>query len=338
MPDTSNRSSLSIVVPTYKSGATLGACLEAIRGSLDSHYELIVVDDGNPGEDAYRTAKRYTNTVIRHSRNLGRSEAKNTGLKHSTGDILVFIDSDVVVKPDSISLIKDYFQRHPDIDALFGSLSKLQPHDDFFSQYKNFYMYHILAALPEHVNFIYGSIHAVRRTALLRYNSDVKIADDTALGQSFFSQGKKIAFVRNLQVTHLKKYSLMTFIKNDFCIPFDWTKIFIKYAGWRQLGRNASGYLHSPKEQLLSIVLAPIIFTVALFSCRFSSMAPIFIGLLAAWYLLNYNFLFFLFKEKGALFGLVSLGVTFFDHLDMAAAIGAGFITHSYLLFSEHSA
>ncbi|MGH7197780.1 MAG: glycosyltransferase family 2 protein [Candidatus Omnitrophota bacterium] len=320
---------ISVIVPIYNSEATLEPCLSAIRGSRQEGDEIIVVDDGSTGNGSALIAAQYADEVIGHAENLGRSQARNTGIARAQGEVLLFVDSDVVVRPDTIRRVRDYFGRHGDVDALSGMLSKEHPYPDFFSQYKNLYMNYIFSKLPERVNFLYGSVHAVRRRALQPYGTDVQIADDTALGQKLASHGCQIAFLRDLDVVHLKKYDLLSFVRNDFIIPFEWTKIFIRYRGWAQLGRKKTGYLHSPTEQLASVALSPLI----LFSIFLALFIPVSwffpAALCLLWGGLNSRFFAFLFAERGAAFGVVSVFVTFLDHLVMAAGILAGFAWHA---------
>ena len=124
--------------------------------------------------------KQYADKVIRHQHNQGQSQTKNTGVEHAKGDILLFIDADIVIKNDAVLQVVDFLSKNPDVNALTGLLSVKHPNTNFFSQYKNLYMNFIFKKLPERVNFIYGSIHAIRRKDLLPYGTDIRKADDTA--------------------------------------------------------------------------------------------------------------------------------------------------------------
>ena len=315
---------LSVVVPAYNRQDTIENCLAAVRKSIWQDYELIVVDGGS--RDATRSiARGYADMVITLRGKKERSHVRDSGFKAAKGEIVVNIDSDIAIKPDTLSRIADYFSKHQKIHALNGLLSKEHPNPDFLSQYKNLYMNYVFNILPESVTFLYGSIHALRRQAAQPYSSDIKIADDTALGQKLVSLGKKIAFLKDLEVVHLKKYNLRSFIKNDFRIPFDWAKIFLKYKGWNELGRNKTRFAHSPKEQIISVTLAPIIF---------ASMIAVFFGypsfllsvtLFLVWFFLNRGFLAFLGREKGFFFATLAIFVTFADNLIMALGIFCGF-------------
>ena len=186
-------------------------------------------------------------------------------------------------------------------------------------------MHYIFKKLPENVNFLYGSIHAIRKEAVPHYSANIKIADDLALGQQLASSGKRIVFLKSLEVIHLKKYNIHIFIKNDFCVPFDWAKIFLTYNGWKQLGKNNTGFAHSPKEQLLSVFLAPIILLFAVMNLFYRPLGILILLLCLIWVSLNFYFLNFLRKEKGFSFAIISLFVTFFDNIIMATGILSGF-------------
>lgn len=315
---------LSVVVPAYNAEDSIEECLKAIRQSIYKDYELIIVDCGSK-DATLSIAKKYADKVIELHKGPGRSQARTAGIRASRGDIIVNIDSDIVIRQDALTKIDNWFSKHQETDALTGLLSKEHPNTNFFSQYKNLYMHYIFRRLPEKITFLYGSIHALRREASRLYDSDVKVADDTALGQRLISQGKRIAFLKGLEVVHFKRHNLFSFIKNDFQIPFDWAKIFLKYKGWKQLGRYKTGYAHSPKEQLASVVLAPLILLLGLAILFGYSLIPLIIFLILMWLLLNLRFLIYLAKERGLSFGLLAIFVTFLDNIIMAIGILCGF-------------
>lgn len=316
---------LSVIVPTYQSAGTLETCLKAVRASTFRDYELIVVDCGS--QDATRSiAGRYANRVFELDGTHSRSAARNRGLTAAEGAVIVNIDSDVVIRPETLGRIADYFSRHQEIDALTGLLSKEQPHLGFFSQYKNLYMHYTFQRLPDRVTFLYGSIHALRREAARPYGLVVRIADDTALGQQLVSEGRRIAFVKALDVIHLRRYEAWSLIKNDFRIARDWARIFVVYQGWRQVGRSRTGFAHAPIEQLVSVVLAPATSLSGLLTVAWPAGALWTVGLAVLWLLLNSRFMMFLAREKGMMFGLLGCAWTFLDQVIMATGIICGFV------------
>lgn len=314
---------LSIIVPAYNSEKTIESCLKAIRSSDYREYELLVIDDGSRDQTG-EIAKKYADRILGGGDNRGRVSARNEGIRSARGEIIVNVDSDVLLRPDSLSQIAGYFIRHPDVSALTGLLSGECVESGFFSRYKNLYMNYIFKQLPERVSFLYGSIYAVRRREIEKIDSSVELADDTELGQELFSKGKRIAFLKDLEVTHLKRYTLFSFLKNDFQIPFDWARIFIRNQAWHQLGKNKTGFAHSPKSQIASVVLVP--FMLLTLPLIFKGFGAVFGLAFLLWIALNFKFISFLVKEKGLIFGSFAFGVTLMDNLIMAAGIFFGFL------------
>jgi len=106
---------LSVVIPTYNQADLLRECLRAIREqTLDpSAYEIIVVDDGSTDHTARVLGEADHTVVVRLPTNRGRSAARNAGIARSRGPLVVFIDSDVVVR-------RDFLSRHLAVQRRFG--------------------------------------------------------------------------------------------------------------------------------------------------------------------------------------------------------------------------
>jgi glycosyltransferase involved in cell wall biosynthesis len=97
---------LSVVIPTYNRLPILQKCLRALE---DQHlappvdrYEVVLVDDGSTDDtvrwlDAHATAFPHVR-LIRQDHG-GPAEGRNRGVEHAHGDVIVFIDSDLVVTP-----------------------------------------------------------------------------------------------------------------------------------------------------------------------------------------------------------------------------------------------
>src|SRR5574337_1511216 len=92
--------SVSIVVVTYNSAATIRACLDSVFGESRPATELIVVDNASTDEtkvilDTYRNRA----TVILNTDHVGFSAACNQGIRASSGDYVVLLNPDTVVTP-----------------------------------------------------------------------------------------------------------------------------------------------------------------------------------------------------------------------------------------------
>src|SRR3954451_16001300 len=92
---------LSVVVPAYDVAAYLPACLDSVLAQSASlgpvGLEVVVVDDGSPdacGEIADSYAARDPRVRAVHISNRGLGAARNEGVRHVHGDLVMFADSD----------------------------------------------------------------------------------------------------------------------------------------------------------------------------------------------------------------------------------------------------
>ena len=106
---------VSVIVPTKDNARTLDACLRSLR-TLDQGggSELIVVDNHSVDATA-DIARRHADVVL--VQGPERSAQRNAGAAAATGEILVFLDSDMVAQPDLLRAVEAGFEA-PDIGAL----------------------------------------------------------------------------------------------------------------------------------------------------------------------------------------------------------------------------
>jgi glycosyltransferase involved in cell wall biosynthesis len=95
---------LSVVIATYNRGPILEKCLNALLAQTLSpeRFEIVIVDDGSTDDTPQRLEALKSESPawqFRFQKNGGRSQARNQGIAMARGEIIVFIDSDVVVVP-----------------------------------------------------------------------------------------------------------------------------------------------------------------------------------------------------------------------------------------------
>ncbi len=212
------RSLVSVIVPVHNSARYIPKCLGAINKSDYDQIELIVVDDGSR-DDSASLAESLGAIVLKLDTNSGQARARNIGAQKANGNILVFIDSDVVIQPTTITQIVESFQANPQVVALFGSYDQNPPEQNFVSQYRNlFHHYTHQNANPDAVTFWTGC-GAIYRDLFLDlggFDESYYAMEDIELGYRIHQSGKKILLDKNLLVTHLKQWTFLYLIKTDF--------------------------------------------------------------------------------------------------------------------------
>lgn len=99
---------VTVVVPTFNRQDALLETLEALARVDYPHdqWEVIIVDDGSTdgSEAAVRQWAQNHPITVRYIRqeNAGRSVARNRGVAEAHGEVLIFIDNDIIVEPDFI--------------------------------------------------------------------------------------------------------------------------------------------------------------------------------------------------------------------------------------------
>jgi glycosyltransferase involved in cell wall biosynthesis len=128
---------LSVVIPIHNGGEDLQRCLKALKTSTRPPDEMIVIDDASTDTSASLAYSFGAIVLFQKGYPLGPAKARNRGAAVAEGDILVFIDADVMVHLDTLALIEQTMVEHPEISALFGSYDDAPPHRSLVSLYKN---------------------------------------------------------------------------------------------------------------------------------------------------------------------------------------------------------
>ncbi|MDP2923122.1 MAG: glycosyltransferase family 2 protein [Candidatus Omnitrophota bacterium] len=317
----------SIIIPVHNARGTLKTCLDSVFSSENKDLEVFIVDDASTDESA-QIVKNYPCKLITLEENMGAASARNIGKDYAKGDILVFIDSDVTIRKDTLDIIDKSFIENKELIAVTGIQSKDSPHKDFFSQYKSLYMNYIFKKCPKYVDFLHGSIIAVKKDYFLNFDETFKATDDTELGQRYKTLNKKILLNPELEVIHLKRYNFRSIVKNDFSVPFWWTKSFMLHKGYKDIFKKKR-FAHARMSQLLSIPISLLILLFFMLGQNVAFKTAFFI-LLLVYMLLNFNFFAFLHRERGYLFLIKSAIFNYLDMLVMGLGISVGFLIHTF--------
>ena len=130
---------ISVIIPVLNGSKFIRECLEAVFSSEYHDYECILVDDGST-DGTQEIARKYDITVKQLVDGpYGPAYARNQGAELASGEILFFVDADVVIKADTLSRIANSFEKHPSYSAVFGSYDEFPNEGGFISQYKNLF-------------------------------------------------------------------------------------------------------------------------------------------------------------------------------------------------------
>jgi cellulose synthase/poly-beta-1,6-N-acetylglucosamine synthase-like glycosyltransferase len=177
-PVCSYEPTVSIVVPLYNEGRQIHDTILSLLGQdYPAHkLEVIVVDDCSTDDSyewAMRAARGRSNvTVLRNPYNMGKRRGINHAVRESKAEIIVSVDSDVIVEPDAVRTLVTRFVR-PNLAAVGGRVNVLNPHDNWLTRMqtiKYFIGYQYMKNLERsfsRVMCLSGCLTAYRRSVLM---------------------------------------------------------------------------------------------------------------------------------------------------------------------------
>lgn len=145
----STQSLISVIVPCYNVEQYLDKAIESVVGQTYTNWECILVNDGSKDSTqsiAEKWAAQDQRIKLINQKNKGLSGARNTGLKHATGDYIYFFDSDDLIAPVTLSNLFNLVD--DDIDIVFGKCAMTKGQSDEITGYLD----HDLSVLEKHYN------------------------------------------------------------------------------------------------------------------------------------------------------------------------------------------
>ncbi|MGQ2117392.1 glycosyltransferase family 2 protein [Ornithobacterium rhinotracheale] len=102
---------LSIIIVNYNTSNLVADCVKSIiaNTSQDLSYEIIVVDNASSQADIEKLKTINNINLVLSNENLGFGKGNNLGVKHSKGDILLFLNSDTILYEDSLNIMYNFF-------------------------------------------------------------------------------------------------------------------------------------------------------------------------------------------------------------------------------------
>ena len=117
---------VSIIIPTYNRADTIMRAVDSVLAQTFSDWELIIVNDGSTDNTAELLTGLDSRIKIINQPNGGVTTARNTGLRHASGEFFAFLDSDDQWRNYHLELCLTFFNAHPQ-----AKLVSCELHEDF---------------------------------------------------------------------------------------------------------------------------------------------------------------------------------------------------------------
>lgn len=324
------RPRLSVVMPVYNAESTLAECLTRLCNSSFGDFEIVLVDDGST-DHTRAIAANFPVRIVRTAGRTGPAAARNVGAGAADGDVLFFLDSDVMVRADTVSRVAAAFEQ-ADVEGVIGVQAADMRHRDLPSQYKNLWMRWTYLQKTGDVPLFYTTAAAIRREAFLRAGGfDQGYAtpnvEDTAFGQKLAQLGIRVRVAPDVEVEHVKRYSIAGLLRTDFMRAVSMTRLKL-----RERRDFASNNTSIPSTYMASVPLA-MLAALLLVAGAVLGLPPLTVagGLaLGGTVVLNHGFVGAIRESEGWSRALASIPLLWLELLVVGAGTGVGLI--SYLL------
>lgn len=117
---------VSVVIPVFQTKKFLSKCINSVLNQTYKNMEIILINDGSTDgskEICNEFSENYHNVKVIHQRNQGVSRARNIGLEHTTGDFIMFLDSDDYIHPTMVETMMSPMDEY-NIDITFCNFTR----------------------------------------------------------------------------------------------------------------------------------------------------------------------------------------------------------------------
>lgn len=296
---------------------------------------MIVVDDAST-DRTQEIASSFDVKIISLKKRQNANYCRNIGAEKAEGDILLFLDSDVVSKKNTIEMTRRAFEKNH-VDAIVGVYAVSNEYPNLTSKYKNLWIRFSYTISEPAIDWIFGAVSAIRKDVFLKADGFKKGmqakrgTDDLELGKRLSKMNYKILLDTSVEVVHLKTFSLLSLLQNDFRRSI-W---FVSLAGnLGQLGTSTTkGFVNIYPNFIFSTVLSIPLLMLLIFSLVYSwNLFPV-IFLLLLFYFLNRKFINYFAKNYGIVQSVLALGIMLLDNLICAVGSFAGVVS---LIFNRN--
>lgn len=295
----------------------LARCLAALIAANPA--EIIVVDDGSPTPVSVPDG-----VILLRQANAGPAAARNVGAARASGEILVFVDADIVVPPDTFARLEAGFTGS-DVTAIWGTVTAAHPHPGVVSRYKNHTHRHFTLLQPEQTRHLTSMLAAVRREAFEAAGGfDTRLrtvsVEDVELGRTLFERGDRVVLDKELAAEHRHRFTLAGALRNDFHKARHHARTTLV----RRLRGDRSVALDGPGERRQLHYLVGVPLGVGALAAALSGRWTLAVGLGAALVAWEADLFGYLRRQEGLRFAVACVPLMVIERTTVATALVAG--------------
>lgn len=182
---------LSIIIVNFKNPALLRLCLKSLERTLSSEldYQILVVDISSETETQNVVLEEFPNVkLLPFKDNIGYTRGVNEGIKASSGDYFLILNSDIIPLENSIEKLLDYMKEHQDVGLAGPQLLNF----DGTPQQSCFGFYNAISIIYRRVGYLPLKKLALKKFLMTGENlSDVR-SIDWLMGSALMAQRQAV--------------------------------------------------------------------------------------------------------------------------------------------------
>jgi glycosyltransferase involved in cell wall biosynthesis len=112
---------VSVIITSYNKGKLILEALDSVRAQSFKNIEIIIIDDLSTDKETLNILEEIAKSdvnVVFLDKNIGVSETRNIGVKHSQGNYIMFLDGDDKISPSYIEKAVKILDQHPEIKVV----------------------------------------------------------------------------------------------------------------------------------------------------------------------------------------------------------------------------
>jgi len=205
--------------------------LEAAFNSTFDNFEIIVVDDSST-DGSMAIIAPYPCRVIRLPKHGGASMARNTGAENSRGDVLLFIDADCLLQPDTLTKAASaYMEGGPEV-VIGGTYTRLPYDQSFFSTFQSIFIHYSETKNAQNPDYIATHAMLIQADIFKRsggFNEDfMPILEDVEYSHRLKNAGYRLHMHPEILVQHIFNFTLIKSLSNGIRKTKYWSIYSIK--------------------------------------------------------------------------------------------------------------
>jgi glycosyltransferase involved in cell wall biosynthesis len=316
---------VTVIIPFHRNLSHLGESLPAARRSMPD-AELLIAADGAI-DDCRLLAAAWGAQVIVVPGPSGPAVARNRAAALAGGDILAFVDADVVVAPEALPGMCRLLEMETDLDGVFGAYDLVPPEPNFMSQYKNLSHAYIHEVGDAKASTFWAGLGAIRTDAFRAVGGfDERFRrpsiEDVELGYRLVAAGYTLRLDTRFRGRHLKRWTLGSSVVTD---------IYRRGIPWTQLihrSQALSNDLNTSIALRLSVALTGALAASLALAVVTPWAAIVAAGLVAALVGLNFRYYRWFARTRGFFFAVRVIPVHLVHHLCNGMSFVAGTALH----------